>query len=113
MYRHENRADMYVVLLATFFGLFTFAQTARPLESIALFSHHGVTAKYYELTRHTLKEVGSSVADLSTAATTESGNLALEGPPRVSRANLADVAVWPVQITVHRRISPPPPDDTH
>jgi hypothetical protein len=113
MYAHENRAGMYVVLLATFFGLFTFAQTARPLESIALFSHHGVTVKYYELTRHTLKEVGSRVADLSAAETTESGNQALEGSPRVSRPNLADVVVWPVQITVHRRIPPSPPDDTH
>jgi hypothetical protein len=113
MFRCENRTGQYVALLAACFCLFTLAQTARPLESIALFSHPVVTAKYHELTRHTLKEVGSRVVDLSATATTESGTLALEGPPRSSRLNPAEVAVWPADTVVPRRIPPPPPDDIH
>lgn len=101
------------MLLATCFWLFTLAQIARPLESIALLSHPEVTAEYHQLTRHTLKEVGSRVADLSTEATTEFGDLPLESPLRSPHLNQGDVPVRPGHQVVHRRIPPAPPDDAH
>jgi len=113
MLKRGNLAGKCAFLLATCFCLFTFAQTARPLESIALSSHPGVSAKYHALTRHTLKEVGGRAVDLSAAATTESGTLTVEGPPQLSRLNPAEVADWCAQTAVPRRIPPPPPDDTH
>jgi len=101
------------VWLATCFCLFTLVQTARPLESIALLSRPEVAVKYYKLTRHTLKEVGASVADLSIDATTGFGEPAPETPPQSSILNQVDVPVWPARKVVHRRIPPSAPDDAH
>jgi hypothetical protein len=113
MLKRGNTPGRGFVLLATCFCLFTLAQTARPLESVALLSRPGVAARYHKLTRHTLKEVGSRVADLSAEATTELGELRPEAPPRSSALNQVDVPVWPAREVVHRRIPPSSPDDAH
>jgi hypothetical protein len=113
MLKFGNMAGKRVFLLATCFCLFTLAQTARPLKSIALLSHPGVAAKYHKLMRHTLKEVGSRVADLAAEATTEFGELAPKAPPRSSTLNQVEVPVWPGREVVHRRIPPSAPDDAH
>jgi hypothetical protein len=112
MFGCEKKAGQFVALLATCFCIFTLVQTSRPLESIALFSHPGVSAKYHELTRHTLKEVGGKIADLSAAAMTESGTLTFDGPSRISRFSAAEAPVRPAQTVIHRRI-PSPPDGSH
>ncbi len=111
--KRENMGRKKVVLLASCFCLFTLAQTARPLESIAFFSHPGVAAKYQQLTRHTLEEIGGRVADLSAGATLEFGILTAKAPVRSSRVNQVNVPVWPVDRVVHRRILPSAPDDAH
>jgi len=108
MVKRGNRANRQVVLLAICFCFFSLAQTARPLEYIAFLSHPGVAAKYQKLTRHTLKEVGSRVADLSAGETLEVGDLTAKAPVRSERIDQVDVSVWPVQ--VHRRILPSAPD---
>jgi hypothetical protein len=114
MSRCENKTGRPVLLLAICFCLFSLAQISRPLESMALFSHPGVGATYHTLTRHTLKEVGGRAAELSAAATSESGTLILEGPTRISRLSSDDAALWSARAVVHRRIPPPPTsDDTH
>jgi hypothetical protein len=109
----ENMGRKNVVLLASCFCLFTLAQTARPLESIAFFSHPVVAAKYQQLTRHTLEEIGGRVADLSAGATLEFGILTAKAPVRSSRVNQVNVPVWPVYKVVHRRILPSAPDGAH
>lgn len=113
MLKRGNAAGNWAVLLATCFCLFTLAQTARPLESIGLLLQPGVAAKYQQLTRHTLKEVGSRVADLFAGTTTEFGELTLEDPPRNSCLNRIDAPVRLVRAVVHRRIPPSAPDDAH
>ncbi len=110
MQKRENIGRKNVVLLASCFCLFTLAQTARPLESIAFFSHPGVAAKYQQLTRHTLEEIGGRVADLSAGATLEFGILTAKAPVRSSRVNQVNVPVWPVDEVVRRRILPSAPD---
>jgi len=89
MLKRGNIAGRCAVLLASCFCLFTLAQTARPLQSIALFSHTGVAVRYHKLTRHTLQEVSRRVADLSAGATTQFGDLTLEVLPRNSRPSQA------------------------
>jgi hypothetical protein len=115
MFKRGNRPDSGFVLLAICFCLFTFAQTARPLESVTLLSHPGIAATYHKLTRHTLTEVSGGTADLSAEATTEFGEMLPEISPR--RATLSsqvvEVSVWPAHEVVHRRIPPSPPDDAH
>ena len=113
MFRCESKTGRRIGLLAICFCLFSLAQISRPLESIALFSHPGVGATYHSLTRHTLKEVGSRAAELSAAATTETGTLVLQGSSRISRLNPDHATVWPTRAVVHRRIPTPPSDDTH
>ncbi len=113
MLKRENMDRGKAVLLASCFCLFTLAQTARPLESIAFFSHPGLAAKYQQLTRHTLEEIGGRVADLSAGATLEFGNLAAKAPLRRSRVNRVNVPVWSVERVVHRRILPSAPDGAH
>jgi hypothetical protein len=113
MLKRIKMAGKCVVLLAGCFCLFTLAQSARPLESIALLSTPGVAAEYHQLTRHTLKEVGSRVADLSAEAATNFGDLPLESSSRSPRVNQGDVPVRPAHKTVHRKIPPAPPDDAH
>lgn len=114
MLRSGNMAGKCVIWLAASFCLFTLAQTARPLESIALFSRPGLKTRCAELTRHTLKEVGTRAADLSAEAKTESIDPVPQGPPRISPLSPAEPMVWRIYVTVHRRLPPsPPPDDTH
>lgn len=114
MFKRGNRPGSGFVLLATCFCLFTFAQIARPLESVALLSHSGVAATYHKLTRHTLTEVSGGTTDLSAEATTEFGELTSEISPRRSAlSRVVEVPVWPAHEVVHRRILPSPPDDAH
>lgn len=113
MLKRGNMAGNWVVLLGTCFCLFTLAQTARPLESIALLSQPGVAAKYQQLTRHTLKEVPTRSADLSAGATVGFRNLRMEAPPRSSRLRQVYVPVRSACAVVHRRIPPSAPDDAH
>jgi hypothetical protein len=114
MFKRGNRLGRGLVLLATCFCLFTFAQTARPLESVALLSHAGIATRYHKLTRHTLTEVGGGTADLSAEARTEFGEPTPEISPRRSTLSQAgELPVWPAHEVVHRRILPSPPDDAH
>jgi hypothetical protein len=114
MFKRGNKSDRGLVLLATCFCLFTFAQTARPLESVALHSHAGVAARYHKLTRHTLTEVSGGSADLSAEARTEFGEPTPEISPRRSTlSQVVEVPVWAAREIVHRRIPPSPPDDAH
>ena len=113
MLKRGNKAGNWVVLLGACFCLFTLAQTARPLESIALLSQPGVAAKYQQLTRHTLKEVPTRIADLSAGATIAFRDLPVEAPQRNSRLHQVDVPVRSAHVVVHRRIPPSAPDDPH
>jgi hypothetical protein len=114
MFKRGNTSGSGFVFLAICFCLFTFAQTARPLESVTLLSHPGIAATYHKLTRHTLTEVSGGTADLSAEATTEFSEMLPEISPRRSTpSQVVDVSVWPAQEVVHRRIPPSPPDDAH
>jgi hypothetical protein len=93
MLKRENTGPKNVVLLASCFFLLSLAQTARPLESIALLSHPGVAAKYPQLTRHTPEEIGGRVTDLSAGATLAFGHLTAKALVRSSCLEQLDVLV--------------------